>query len=76
MASTFGTSLALVSTREDFAKSMSNLLTSGAEALCLPTPTTKARMLLALQARQDLAATSLSLASKADQTTLRLFGVA
>lgn len=75
MASTCGTSLALVSTREDFAKSMSNLLTSGAEGLVLADTNYEGALLLALQARQDLAATSLSIASKADQTTLKLFGV-
>ena len=75
MASSFGTSLSVVSIREDFAKAMSNTLATGADNLVLADTNEEAAALLALQARQDLAATSLSLASKADQTVLRLFGV-
>ena len=43
---------------------MSNLLTSGAEGLVLADTDYEGALLLALQARQDLAATSLSLATR------------
>jgi hypothetical protein len=60
--------------REDFAKSMSNLLTTGADNLILADTDYEGALLLALQSRQSLAATALSLASRADQTVLRLLG--
>jgi flagellin len=74
MSSTYGAQLAVVSTREDFAKSMSNLLTTGAESLVAADTDYEGALLLALQTRRDLAATSLSLAAEADKTVLRLFG--
>jgi flagellin-like hook-associated protein FlgL len=74
ISSNFNAQLATVSVREDFTKGLSNLLTDGAERLVAADTNTEAAMLLALQTRRDLAATSLSLASEADRTTLRLFG--
>ena len=53
---------------------MSNLLTTGAERLVAADTNEEVAMLLALQTRRDLAATSLSLAAEADKTALRLFG--
>ena len=64
----------MVSVREDFTKEMSNLLTTGAESLVAADTDYEGAMLLALQTRRDLAATSLSLAAEADKTALRLFG--
>jgi hypothetical protein len=75
MAANYGSNLATVSVREDFSKSMSSLLTSGADSLVSADLDYEGAMLLALQARRELAATSLSLASRADQTVLRLFRV-
>src|SRR5215510_15751801 len=66
-------SLSSVSVREDFTKGMSNLLTAGAESLVAAETNNEVAMLLALQTRRDLAATSLSLAAEADKTALRLF---
>jgi flagellin len=74
MSSTFSAQLSSVSVREDFTKGMSNLLTTGAESLVAADTNTEVAMLLALQTRRDLAATSLSLAAEADRTALRLFG--
>jgi flagellin len=74
MSSNFGAQLGMVSAREDFTKSMSSLLTSGAESLVAADINYEGALLLALQTRRDLAATSLSLAADADKTVLRLFG--
>ena len=74
-ASSFGSSLAVVGTRETFIKSMSNLLTTGADSLVLADPNEEGAMLLALQTRRDLAVTSLSLASRGQSDVLRLFGL-
>jgi hypothetical protein len=73
MSSTFSAQLSSVSVREDFTKGMSSLLTAGAESLVAADTNTEVAMLLALQTRRDLAATSLSLAAEADKTALRLF---
>ena len=74
MSSNFGAQIAVVSAREDFTKSMSNLLKTGAENLVAADINSEGAMLLALQTRRDLAVTSLSLAADADKTVLRLFG--
>ena len=74
MSSNFGAQLGMVSAREDFTKSMASLLTSGAESLVAADINYEGALLLALQTRRDLAATSLSLAADADKTVLRLFG--
>ena len=74
MSSNFSAQLSTVSVREDFTKGLSNLLTSGAESLVAADTNEEVAMLLALQTRRDLAATSLSLAAEADNTALRLFG--
>lgn len=74
MSSTFTAQLSAVSVREDFTKGMSSLLTAGAESLVAADTNLEVATLLALQTRRDLAATSLSLASEADKTALRLFG--
>jgi flagellin len=74
MSSTFSAQLSAVSVREDFTKGMSSLMTAGAESLVAADTNAEVAMLLALQTRRDLAATSLSLAAEADKTALRLFG--
>jgi flagellin-like hook-associated protein FlgL len=74
-ASSYGAKLATVAVREDFSKSMSSLLSTGAGNLVNADMDYEGAMLLALQARRELAATSLSLAADADKTALRLFGI-
>ena len=72
-ASSFGASLSVVQARQDFAKSMINTLKSGADNLVLADTNEESALMLALQTRQQLATTSLSLAAQADQNVLRLF---
>jgi flagellin-like hook-associated protein FlgL len=73
-ASSFGSSLSVVQTRQDFTKSMINTLQAGADNLVLADSNEEGANLLALQTRQQLSTTALSLAAQADQNVLRLFG--
>jgi flagellin len=66
-------SLSVVQTRQDFTKSMVNTLQTGANNLVLADPNQEGANLLALQTRQSLSTTALSMASQADQAVLRLF---
>lgn len=68
-----GSSLSTVQIRQDFTKSMINTLTSGADALTLADSNEEGANMLALQTRQQLSITALSLASQANQAVLRLF---
>jgi flagellin-like hook-associated protein FlgL len=72
-ASKFGANLSVVETRQDFTKQMINVLETGAANLTLADTNEEAANLLALQTRQQLSSTALSLASQADQQVLRLF---
>ncbi|WP_422785567.1 flagellin [Roseibium algae] len=72
-ASEFGTNLSTVEIRQDYTKSMINTLAEGAGKLTLADSNQEGANLLALQTRQQLASTSLSFASQADQTVLSLF---
>jgi flagellin-like hook-associated protein FlgL len=72
-ASEFGTNLSTVQIRQDYTKTMINNLQEGAGKLTLADTNEEGANLLALQTRQQLASTSLSFASQADQTVLSLF---
>ena len=72
-ASQFGSNLSVVETRENFTTSMINTLETGAANLTLADTNEEGANLLALQTRQQLSSTALSLASQADQNVLRLF---
>jgi flagellin len=72
-ASKFGSSLTTVQTRQDFTKNMINTLQTGADALVLADSNEEGANLLALQTRQQLSSTALSLSAQADQAVLRLF---
>ncbi|NVK34187.1 MAG: ABC transporter substrate-binding protein [Rhodobacteraceae bacterium] len=72
-ASDFGTNLSIVEIREDFTNNLINTLEEGAGLLTLADTNEEGANLLALQTRQQLASTSLSFASQADQTVLSLF---
>lgn len=72
-ASSFGSNLSIVQNRTEFTKSMMNTLQTGADALVLADSNEEAANMLALQTRQQLSSTALSLASQADQAVLRLF---
>lgn len=73
----FGSSLAnnlsIIQTREDFTKSTINTLKAGADDLTVADQNEEGANLLALQTRQTLGVTSLSLASQSQQAVLRLF---
>jgi flagellin-like hook-associated protein FlgL len=53
---------------------MINTLETGADTLVLADTNEEGANMLALQTRQQLSTTALSLASQADQAVLRLFG--
>ncbi|MEM7618989.1 MAG: flagellin [Pseudomonadota bacterium] len=72
-ASRFGNNLSVVETRQDFTKNLINVLETGAANLTLADTNEEGANLLALQTRQQLSSTALSLASQADQNVLRLF---
>jgi hypothetical protein len=73
IASGFGSNLAVVQARQDFTKSMIDTLSTGADNLVNADQNQEAATLLALQTRQQLSQTSLSLSNQADQGILRLF---
>ena len=73
-ASQYGTNLTSVQNRQEFTKAMINTLQTGADNLVLADSNEEAANMLALQTRQQLSNTALSLASQADQAVLRLFG--
>ena len=73
-ASKFGSNLSTVQTRQDFTKNMVNTLQTGADNLVLADTNEEGANLLALQTRQQLSTTALSLSAQADQAVLRLFG--
>ncbi len=73
-ASTFGSQLSTVEIRQEFTKDLINTLETGAANLTLADTNEEGANLLALQTRQQLSSTALSLASQADQNVLRLFG--
>jgi flagellin len=72
-ASTFGSNLSVVQTREDFTKDFIDTLDTGADQLVLADQNEEAAKLLTLNTRQQLSQTALSLASQANQGVLRLF---
>jgi flagellin len=72
-ASALGSSLSVVQTRQDFTKAMINSLQTGADNLVLADSNQEGANLLALQTRQSLSTTALSLSAQADQAVLSLF---
>jgi flagellin len=72
-AQAFGSNLSTVQIRQDFTKAMINTLQSGSDSLTLADSNEEGANLLALQTRQQLSTTALSLASQASQAVLKLF---
>jgi flagellin len=70
---TLSSSLSTVQIRQDFTKAMINTLQTGSDNLTLADSNEEGANLLALQTRQQLSSTALSLAAQADQNVLRLF---
>ena len=73
-ASTFGGNLGVVQVRQDFTKNLVDTLQTGSANLTLADTNEEGAKLLALQTRQQLGTTALSLANQAEQGVLRLFG--
>ncbi|POR53932.1 flagellin, partial [Bosea psychrotolerans] len=73
LSSTLGSNLSVAQTRQDFTKELSNVLTTGADNLVSADSNAEGASLLALNTRQQLSQTALSLANQADQGVLRLF---
>ncbi|MBF0680116.1 MAG: hypothetical protein IR164_14395 [Devosia sp.] len=71
-ASTFGSNLSSVENRQNFTKNMINTLETGAANLTLADTNEEAANLLALQTRQQLSSSALSMASQQDQAVLQL----
>ena len=72
-SATFGSNLSVVETRESFTNNLVNTLQVGSDNLVLADTNQEGANLLALQTRQSLSSTALSLASQSDQNVLRLF---
>jgi len=72
-ASSFGASLSTVEIRTDFTEQLINTLEVGAGALTIADMNEEGANMLALQTRQQLSSTALSLANQAEQSVLNLF---
>ena len=73
MSSELGGYYNIVLNRQDFTENLINVLEEGADKLTLADMNEESANMLALQTRQQLATNSLSLASQAAQSILRLF---
>jgi flagellin-like hook-associated protein FlgL len=73
-AASFGSSLSVVQIRQDFTKATINKLQTGSDNLTLADTNEEGANLLALQTRQQLSTTALSLAAQASNSVLKLFG--
>jgi flagellin len=73
-ATRFGSNLAILQARQDFTEAMAETLKAGADDLVLADANEEGANLLALQTRQALSITALSLSSIGAQAVLRLFG--
>jgi flagellin len=73
-AASFGTNLSVIQIRQSFTSATINTLQTGASNLTLADTNQEGAHLLALQTRQSLAETALSLAAQSQNAVLRLFG--
>jgi flagellin-like hook-associated protein FlgL len=73
-ASRLGSNYSVVQMRQEFSKQLVNTLEVGADNLTLADTNEEGANLLALNTRQQLSQTALSLAAQAQQAVLRLFG--
>lgn len=72
-SSKLSTNLSIITNRQDFTQGMMNVLKDGAAALTNADMNEEGANMLMLQTRQALGTTSLSMASQAAQSVLRLF---
>jgi flagellin-like hook-associated protein FlgL len=73
-SSSFGTSLSIIQTRQDFGKALVNILNEGAGNMVNADLNAEAANSLALQTRMSLSQTALSLSAQTEQSVLRLLG--
>jgi flagellin len=73
-AASFGTNLSVIQIRQSFTSATIDTLQTGADNLTLADTNEEGANLLALQTRQSLAETALSLAAQSQNSVLRLFG--
>ncbi len=73
-SSKLSNNLSIVNVRDEWITAMSNTLMGGADKLTLADTNEEGANMLMLQTRQSLGTTSLSLASQAAQSVMRLFG--
>ena len=72
-ATSLGTNLNIITTRETFTAEFTNVLKEGADKLVLADQNEEGANMLMLQTRQQLGTISLSLANQSQQSILRLF---
>ncbi|MDE1145344.1 MAG: flagellin [Azospirillaceae bacterium] len=70
---TLSTNLNIIQTRSDFTDAFNNVLQDGADSLTQVDQNSAGAQLLALQTKQSLGTTTLSLANQAQQSILKLF---
>jgi flagellin len=69
----FASNTDIVTTRQDFTKSLIGALNAASDSLVAADTNEEGANLLALQTRQSLSSTALTMAAQADQTVMRLF---
>jgi flagellin-like hook-associated protein FlgL len=74
-AASFSSMSAVVETRSDFNQTMIDTLNAGADTLTINDSNEDSALLLALQTRQQVATTALSLVQSSESAALRLFGL-
>jgi flagellin len=73
-SASLSSSLSTIQIRSDFTKATINTLQTGSDSLTVADSNQEGANLLALQTRQSLATTALSLAAQSDKNVLKLFG--
>jgi len=73
-SATLSSSLSTIQIRSDFTKATINTLQTGSDALTVADSNEEGANLLALQTRQSLSTTALSLSAQSDRNVLKLFG--
>lgn len=76
LSSKFSTDNQIISTRKSFSSEMVDILKSGADDLVTADGNEESALLLALQTRQQITLTALSLTGQQDRGVLRVFGTA
>jgi flagellin-like hook-associated protein FlgL len=72
-ASVFASNIDIVATRQDFTRALISALNAASDSLTAADTNEEGANLLALQTRQSLSSTALTMASQSDQSVLRLF---